>query len=190
MKAITLIFFILIFICSSPASAKIYKYVDEDGNTRITDDLGNVPENQRAQFEEDGDDVEENEEEDTDTDYEIEIEDTDMDEEGYEEGDEETDETDGEDNWPVYEEPVKDDVSLDDQRELLNATGKELQNEFDAIQKDKEDLKKMKKDATTPETIKAYNDKARSINERAEKFKKRKNNIKRTWMRITRRFRN
>ena len=48
MKRINIPIFIIIVLLSAPASAQFYKYIDEDGNIRFTDDINQVPENQRA----------------------------------------------------------------------------------------------------------------------------------------------
>ena len=41
---------IVIMLAALPASAEFYKYVDENGNTRFTDDLTMVPPDQREKF--------------------------------------------------------------------------------------------------------------------------------------------
>ena len=46
-KAKWLLVPLLILLFCSPVSAEFYKYTDADGNVRFTDDLSNVPEDQR-----------------------------------------------------------------------------------------------------------------------------------------------
>lgn len=49
MKKPVLVFFLIVFLLPViPAGAEIYKYIDENGQQRWTDDLGQVPKEQRA----------------------------------------------------------------------------------------------------------------------------------------------
>ena len=47
MKFIKLSICLLILVMAVPAAAQFYKYVDEEGNTRFTDDINLVPPEQR-----------------------------------------------------------------------------------------------------------------------------------------------
>ena len=47
----TIYFIILITLfCTGTVSAQLYQYVDENGNVNFTDDLGQVPQDQREQY--------------------------------------------------------------------------------------------------------------------------------------------
>ena len=48
MRLINIPIFIIIVLLSAPASAQFYKYIDEDGNIRFTDDINQVPKQQRT----------------------------------------------------------------------------------------------------------------------------------------------
>ena len=51
MKLINLLVCILFVLFSASAAAQFYKYVDEEGNTRFTDDINLVPVDQRKNIE-------------------------------------------------------------------------------------------------------------------------------------------
>ena len=182
MKQLHFLIVILIFLFATATYAGTYKYVDEEGNTRYTDDIALVPEDQRGPYleelqkQEAEEEAAEKEAEDTETEETEETTEADTEEATETEEPDQAVETDQaakeeEDNWPDYDEEKSEEEPLDEMLTRLNTTRKELQTEYDAIQEEKKKLAASKKDAVTPETIKAYNDKARDINARAKAFK-------------------
>jgi hypothetical protein len=182
MKQYHFLIVILILLFATATYAATYKYVDEEGNTRYTDDIALVPEDQRGPYleelqrqealeEETEQEAEDAGTEETEETTEADTEEATETEEPDQPGETDQSEKEEEDNWPDYDEEKSKEEPLDEMLTRLNTTRKELQTEYDAIQEEKKKLAASKKDAVTPETIKAYNDKARDINARAKVFK-------------------
>ena len=51
MKMIKFLILLVIVVFAAPAPAEIYKYVDEQGDVHFTDDINQVPEDQRDSLE-------------------------------------------------------------------------------------------------------------------------------------------
>jgi hypothetical protein len=183
---IKLLLLLIIILFATPASADIYKFVDEQGNVRFTDDINQVPEDQRGSIE-----ISSNYEADTEAETESEYfnDDTATDpelESSYPDEPETTegfdDDSDNRGDVGVQEDQKEGGVSLDqpdkDQEELdLNLKGlkslkKEIDKEYAALVKEKEELAQDQKTLTTREEILKYNVKINDLNKRADAYVK------------------
>jgi len=168
-KTIYFIFLIAIF-CAGTVSAELYKYVDENGNVKFTDDITRVPRDQRDQYfqTDEGSESDDPDGEEIDSKGEFETEAS-----GPKDGEATEENAKAETgNWP---DTIKDGdeatETIDEMFTRINATRTELKSEYESIEAAKKELQATKNDATTPETINAYNEKAKSINEQAKKYK-------------------
>jgi chromosome segregation ATPase len=149
------IFIIITFLMfSAGASAEFYKYVDDDGNVRFTDDINQVPEAQRekirsyvesespkpAEPEITGENKPDQVSEDQQTDF--------------------TDLTDDESE------------SLDDAKKRIDELRNEIDEEYKALMKEKEALAKDKTQAKTRDQIIEFNKRVDSLNKRVAAYEK------------------
>ena len=151
MKLINIPIFIIIVFLSAPASAQFYKYIDEDGNIRFTDDINQVPENQRA----------------TVKSYEEAVSDTDV--------ATEADQSNGEVSTNAQQKAAAAGAAVDiDLGDLdaaynqLKALRQEIDKEYKDLVVEKETLAKGKAEAKTREQVLEYNAKVKQFNERAK----------------------
>jgi hypothetical protein len=181
LKMIKLLLLLIIILFATPASADIYKFVDEQGNVRFTDDINQVPEDQRGSIEissnyeadTEAEPESENFNDDLATDPELESSYADEPEttEGFD------DDSDNRGDVGVQEDQKEDGVSLD-QEELdlnlksLKSLKKEIDKEYAALVKEKEKLAQEQKALTTREEILKYNVRINDLNERAEAYVK------------------
>ncbi len=196
MKMIKFLILLVIILFAAPAPAAVYKFVDEQGNVRFTDDINQVPEDQRDPY-------------DTSSEYEIyteaepeytETESTQVAEsEDFNDDDLETDpelvssyddepemiegfddDSDNSADVGVPENQKEDGVSLDqadnNQEELntnlnnLQTLKKEIDKEYAALVEEKEKLAEEQKALTTREEILKFNIKVNNLNKRAEAY--------------------
>lgn len=159
MRLINIPIFIIIVLLSAPASAQFYKYVDEDGNIRFTDDINQVPAQQRA----------------TVKSYEEAVSDTDVENEANQSDSEAS--TNAQQKTaaagPAADIDLKD---LDAAYDQLKTLRQEIDKEYNELTAEKETLAKEKAEAKTREQVLEYNARVEQFNERArahqEKSKK------------------
>lgn len=147
------IFIIISFLLfSASAGAEFYKYVDEDGNPRFTDDINEVPEAQRANIRSYEESVSED------------IPEQDVSQENQ------TDQAaaDQETNFPDLSDNEQE--SLDDNRKRIEQLKTEIDQEYEALLKEKEQLAKEKEQAKTKAQITEYNKKVESMNNRVAAY--------------------
>jgi hypothetical protein len=181
LKMIKLLLLLIIILFATPASADIYKFIDEQGNVRFTDDINQVPEDQRGSIE-----ISSNYEADTEAEQESENFNDDLAtdpelESSYADEPETTegfdDDSDNRGDVGVQEDQKEDGVSLD-QEELdlnlksLKSLKKEIDKEYAALVKEKEKLAQEQNALTTREEILKYNVRINDLNERAEAYVK------------------
>jgi hypothetical protein len=151
MRRINIIVFIIIAFLSAPASAQFYKYVDEDGNIRFTDDINQVPEQQRA----------------TVKSYEEAVSDTDVQNKADQSDSEAS--TNAQQKTAAAEAGVDIDLKdLDAAYDQLKALRQEIDKEYNDLMAEKEALAKAKTEAKTREQVLEYNAKVEQFNERAK----------------------
>lgn len=153
-KYLILIGFLLF---SVNASADFYKYVDENGNVRFTDDINEVPEAQRSKIQS----------------Y-IESQSKEVPEQKEAlENQAETEETapsEQQANFPDLSEDERE--SLEDVRNRLDQMKTEIDQDYEALKGEKKQLAEEKKQAKTREQIIEYNKKVDDLNKRAEAYVK------------------
>ena len=200
MKLIKLFLFMVIILFAAQAPAEIYKYVDDQGNIYFTDDLNQVPAEQRAAMEESleydsdtetaeensgadskpvaesntAEQTEENEEIDDElkSSYEDEPAAT---EDSADESKEEADVAETADQQEGGESltlsgNAKKNDDLDADRMRLQNLKKEIDQEYSALVQEKEELAKAKDSLVNREDILKYNAKVESLNKRAEAY--------------------
>jgi flagellar motility protein MotE (MotC chaperone) len=167
LKTIKFLVILVIVLFAFQAPAEIYKYIDEDGNVNYTDDVNEVPEDQRDSYEPT---IESNyEEEYTETNA------NDGGESNYSElessYEDEPASLDGIDEGSENEKNVallEDEQDLDAGRERLEALKKEIDNEYHQLVKEKAELAEEKEKLVNREDVLRYNAKIENLNKRAE----------------------
>jgi len=139
-----LIFAIILVV--APASAEYYKYIDSSGKVRYTDDLNQVPQDQRAGAQ-------------TFTEIKDQSEQTQP----------ETQATDGdsEQNMPQTSELEQTKTRLDAEKKTLDETYKQLMEQ-------RKQLEDVKASAKSPKEIKEYNEKVTELNEKIQEYENRR----------------
>jgi chromosome segregation ATPase len=149
------IFIIITFLMfSASASAEFYKYVDEEGNVRFTDDINQVPEAQRAKIRS----------------Y-IESESKEPAEQqvARENEAEQTSEDQQTDFSGLSDDESE---SLEDAKKRIDALKTEIDQEYQALLKEKEQLAKDKEQAKTRDQIIEFNKKVDNLNKRVAAYEK------------------
>ncbi|MGD9133045.1 MAG: DUF4124 domain-containing protein [Desulfobacterales bacterium] len=148
-------FIIIIFLMFSvSASAEFYKYVDEDGNVRFTDDINQVPEAQRAKIRSY---IESESQEPAEQEVARENEAKQASE------DQQTDFADLSDD---------DSESLEDAKKRIDELKSEIDQEYEALMKEKAQLAKDKEQAKNRDQIIEFNEKVESLNKRVAAYEK------------------
>lgn len=145
--AITLIIFVL------PASAEFYKYVDEQGNTRFTDDINQVPPEQRKSLKS----------------Y-VESESQPEPEPPRQENAPEKPTAKQQDAADIYSDEKPKQGYYEKKRQELDTMKSELDAEYKAILEEKEILTQEREVAKSREQIQEYNKKVEKLNERAAAY--------------------
>jgi len=150
LKIFALIFFLLF---SVSVSAEFYKYVDENGNIRFTDDINQVPQDQRAKIRS----------------YEESISVEAPEQEAVQEN-QETSEQQA--NFPDLSEDDEAEESLADTKARIDTINSEIDREYQELLKEKEQLAEDRKNAKTREEVEKYNEKVERFNVRGQDFMK------------------
>ena len=149
------IFIIITFLMfSASAAAEFYKYTDEDGNVHLTDDINQVPAEQRAKIRS----------------YVESVSPEPAEQPTNEENQSEQADTDQQSNFPDLSEDESE--SLEDAKRRIDALKSEIDQEYEALLKEKEQLAKTKTKAKTKEQIIEYNKKVDSLNQRVVSYEK------------------
>lgn len=146
MKYLKIWLLISFLLFSASASAEFYKYVDEDGNTRFTDDINLVPEEQRSNIRSYVESVSEEASEQEAPEDQSNFPDL-------------SDSTDG-----------QDEENLEDIRKRIDEMKAEIDKEYETLKEEKKRLDKEKDQATTREQIENYNKMVENYNKRTEAF--------------------
>lgn len=158
MKAFGLIMLCIVFAAAAPAGAEFYRYTDEQGRTRYTDDINQVPAAQRARIKS----------------Y-----------VGTDSAAGQTPPAAGTEAQPATAAPAAQsaaappldgggdpDAAAEQTRSRIEEMKKQLDSEFQAMAKEKEALAKEKEASKSREEIMAYNKKVEAFNLRAEQYEK------------------
>jgi len=154
MKYLKIFIIITFLIFSVSAAAEFYKYVDEDGNVRFTDDINQVPEAQRAKIRSYVESVNQDPAE----------------QEVTPENQSEQAATDQQTNLPDLSDDEPE--SLEDAKKQIDALKSEIDQEYEALMKEKQQLAKAKEQAKTREQIIEFNNKVESLNKRVASYEK------------------
>ena len=138
---------------SVSAAAEFYKYVDEDGNVHFTDDINQVPAEQRAKIRSYVESVSEDPAE----------------QEVTRENQSEQAAADQQTNFPDLSGDESE--NLEDAKKRINELKSEIDQEYEALLKEKEQLAKNKEKAKTREQIVEFNKKVDSLNRDGEYIK-------------------
>lgn len=151
MIRVSLILFMIMTFCA-PAAAEFYRYIDEDGNVRYTDDWNQVPVGQRPQIQ-------------SYTESESESE---PDEPLVEEKPQEPQETS---NWPTYTDE-SDGESLEQKKARIESLKQAIDTEYQALVAEKEKMVKEREKTQTRAEIIEYNKKVERLNQRVIEYEK------------------
>ena len=150
MKYLKILIIILFLLFSVNVSAEFYKYVDEDGNVRFTDDINMVPEAQRSNIRSYVESVSEEAPE-----QEAALKNQGASEE--------------QSNFPDLSEDEPEE-NLEDTRKRIDKMKAEIDQEYKALQEEKKRLDKERAEAKTNEQIEKYNNTVESYKKRTDAF--------------------
>jgi hypothetical protein len=156
MKYLKIFVLVSFLLFSVSASAEFYKYTDEDGNIRFTDDINQVPEEQRSRIRSyvESQSVEVPEQEAT------------------QENPEKSEQSEQQANFPDLSEDVAEEGSPEELKSRIDEIKQEIDQEYAALLKEKEKLAADKKQAKTRAQIESYNKRIESYNTRGQDFMK------------------
>ncbi len=147
------IFIIISFLMFSvSAAAEFYKYVDEDGNVRFTDDINQVPAAQRAKIHS----------------YIESVSEAPPEQEATQENQADQAAADQQTNFPDLSDDEQ--KSLADTKDQIDKLRSEMDQEYQALLEEKQQLAKEKKQAKTREQIIEFNKKVDRMNKRVEAY--------------------
>jgi hypothetical protein len=146
---------VAIMLLVQPASAEFYKYVDEQGNTRFTDDINQVPQEQRKGLKS----------------Y-VESENRPESELAPSEKPLDQSSNNSQTAVDIYADDQPEEGYYEKTRKELDAMKSELDAEYRAIMEEKEILTQERGLAKSREQIQAYNRKVEQLNERAAAYEK------------------
>ncbi len=151
LKIIVLIGFLLLAV---NASAEFYKYTDEEGNVRFTDDINQVPEEQRAKIHSyvESQSLEVPEQEVTP------------------EVTANQKEPEQQANFPDLSDDDEGAESLENAKSRIDTIKQEIDQEYEALMKEKQQLANDKTQAKTREQIVEYNKRVDDLNKRVETY--------------------
>jgi hypothetical protein len=150
LKIFVLISFLLF---SGSAFAEFYKYTDEDGNIRFTDDINQVPAEQRSKIRS----------------Y-VESQSEEVSEQATKQ--ENPEQSEPQSNIPDLSEENAEEGSLDELKSRIDQIKEELDQEYAALMKEKDQLAEERKEVKDKAQIESYNKKIESYNKRGEEFMK------------------
>jgi hypothetical protein len=153
MKYLKIFVLISIFLFSVSASAEFYKYTDEDGNVRFTDDINQVPQEQRSRIrsyvESQSKEVPEQE----------------ATQENPEKSEQQA-------KSPDLSEDVDQEGSIEELKSRIDEIKQEIDQEYTALLEEKKQLSEDKKKVKTREQAASYNKRIESYNLRGQDFMK------------------
>ena len=153
MKYLKILVLIGFFLLSVSAFAEFYKYTDENGNVRFTDDINQVPAEQRSKIRS----YEESQSEETSE---------------PEKTAETAEQSEPQSNFPDLSEDNAEEGSLEELKNRIDQIKEELDQEYAALMKEKEQLAEERKNAKDNTQIESYNKKIEGYNKRGENFMK------------------
>lgn len=151
MKYLKIFILISFLLFSVNAAAEFYKYTDEDGNVRFTDDINQVPEAQRSKIHSY---VESQSEEVSD----------------QETTQETPEKSEQQANVPDSPENEAEEGSLEELKSRIDAIKEEVDQAYAALLKEKEQLTEDKKKVKTREQVESYNKRVEGYNIRGQEF--------------------
>jgi len=172
LKILNIFILLVIVLIAAPAPAEIYKYEDELGNVYYTDDINEVPEDQRDSFEVSAEYESDTQAEEANTDSELE---SSYDEvlevmQSFEDDSDDNENVAHTDGGDLLDEYNDGETKLDADRKSLEALKKEIDKEYADLVKEKEKLAKDGKELATKEDILKFNAKVEDLNNRAEAY--------------------
>ena len=161
MKGLTGAILIVVMVFVGPAFAEFYKYLNKQGDVRFTDDINQVPQDQRAAARS----------------Y--------PESQASDKSAAEKSSAVKEEKPAVHEPPAaaaaaggEGEDPIEGTRARLDAMKKEVEAEYQVLVKEKERLAKEKETQKTREEINAYNKGVEAFNQRAENFEKQNNDLR------------
>jgi peptidoglycan hydrolase CwlO-like protein len=138
---------LMVLVMFQPAMAQFYRYVDSHGNVLFTDDINKIPMDQR-------DRIQPYEASETDPDTTV--------------------EKSAPEHSPAKS-PEAQIAALETERARLTEVESTLNQEFEALTKERDNLDEEMKNAVTTEQIKAYNQKIADFNSRIQSYEEKRN---------------